>query len=248
MIIRGQSLGLPPFFKRGERGGLNFKIAAAVSSQEVSMAKIILETGEVHPFVGEDHRILTVSDISMFFGSPVVPILLGNFWAFAIFDGLQRKMPKNIKASELMGIPVYGPVILADDSELPQSFLVPNEFKISVNKVKAQKAAEQKKQQELVPAGEVDEDEEPTSYKGKPIKEYYDYFKLVYDYDVRHRMDEYLEGVVNIVPKEDFNEVVDDTIEFFSMTEAYENCAIMLRLKEIGNHMYDINDVELLYE
>ena len=199
------------------------------------MATILWVSGKTEKFE-PPNDILSIAEISRIVNGLVEPLFVGEYWFFTCKNGLRLKRDFNGRASELLGVEIFGDVLIAKDNELSPTFFFPPEVIREIQAMGANLAQKMIRENPELAESKVSEEEKEVAIdkmmesgynslikKGKTFAQLMKHFEL------------YNDGIqsVNIAPvKEESLKAMDTMITYFTEKEDYEKCADLAKFRE----------------
>lgn len=189
-------------------------------------------------------EVFSLREISLILNGIIEPIFIGEYWLFYCKNGKGLNLPLNQPATNMIGMEVYGSIIIASDSELSPTFLIPPEI---VHEIKAVGQRIMDKQQ---PVAEEDIPEELKEQALDSIMEsgYKFLISEGREFDsIMTNFELYNDGIDKIVIGPDKVKrigAIDKLINHFSEKEDYEKCANLTKFKNKVVNYYNnyLND------
>ena len=206
------------------------------------MATILRAIGNQEQYDAATEHI-TIQEISRLVNGLIEPTFIGEYWFFSCKNAQRLKRDFNEPASQLLGLEIFGDVVIAKDTELSPSFFFPpgvvDEIR-AMGKNVAKKIIQENP--ELVEENLTEEQKEEAmevmmeeGYKNL-LRTPRSFMTIMKNFEI------YNDGkqLIKIPPiKEERIKALDTLIDYFTKKEKYEKCADLIKFKEKMIEFYE---------
>jgi hypothetical protein len=211
------------------------------------MATLLKINGEKEELFPTDET-FQLKEISQIIDGIVEPIFIGEYWLFYCRNGKVLDRPLNNIASDMIGLPVYGNVVIANDSELTKSFFVPPDLIEEIRRMNFQLMQQPLTDNKLGDITDPISEEQLQEQLQEEVKELIQegYKKLIesgksFD-ELMLNFELFNNGIQKIVvppDKERRLKAVQKMIDYFTEHEEYEKCLKLQSFKQKMINYYD---------